>query len=149
MRRRTARSSALVVSRLTAAATPLASAVAVSPMPTRVAVMPYSRASDVPELMPLLDWWEDCEGGGARTNGIYERGLLRVEDQVHRSSRTNLGPRTKCIDHRGLIENRELKRAFVCTPQLVRVHRCTWSSTRTKSAFIDALSRRPSVPTTR
>src|SRR5947207_8837361 len=57
---------------------------------------------------------------------------------MHRSSRTNRGSRTKCIDHRGLIENRELKRAFLCTPQLVRVHRCTWSSTLTKSAFIGA-----------
>src|SRR5438874_5750035 len=54
IRRRTARSIVLVESRLMAAATPPASAVAVTPMPTRVAVMPYSRASDVPELARIF-----------------------------------------------------------------------------------------------
>src|SRR5205823_2339871 len=38
------------------------------------------------------------------------------------------GPRTKCIDHRGLIEERGLKRALVLDSRLVRVHRCRWSS---------------------
>src|SRR6185312_16210854 len=35
---------------------------------------------------------------------------------------------TKCIDHRGLTEERALKRAFVGIPRSVRDHRCTWSS---------------------
>src|SRR5437762_13413990 len=73
---------------------------------------------------------------------------VRSEDQLHRSSRTNRGPRTKCIDHRGLIENRELKRAFVCFPRLVRVHRCPESSAlspNVASAFSTLLTNDPAM----